>query len=469
MTANTLAALGWTDELDAAMTTHAERGFEPARVVAEHRGGYYVRGERDDRLASARGRLRDHEITGGMPAVGDWVAVCDAPGGRAAIEAVLPRRTKISRKTPWLKAEEHTLVANVDTVFLVAGLDGDFNARRLERYLVTAWDSGADPVVVLTKLDVCEDFEQIAEAEAVAIGVPVLAVSSVTGEGLDAVREYLVPAKTLALLGSSGTGKSTLVNTLAGRELMRTGDLRNDGRGRHVTRHRQLLVLRGGAILVDTPGLRELQLWEGDVDSAFSDIAELATQCKFNDCSHQAEPGCAVLKALTTGRARRRPDAELPQARAGAARDRSTLEQADRARAQAPLEDEGPRDPSGAEIREAVGMIRAWSVAPCSFSPSRDCSWRLARRRPRKQPAACGRRTGRRTSAFAPRAERGSRARCSAEGRRVWCWRTRPGPTVASGCRSRESSRRRVTGRSSSTCVATARPPASRTPIRSST
>ncbi len=159
MTANTLAALGWTDELEAAMTIYAERGFEPARVVAEHRGGYYVRGERDDRLASARGKLRDHEFAGGMPAVGDWVAVCDAPGGRAAIEAVLPRRTKISRKTPWLKAEEHTLVANVDTVFLVAGLDGDFNARRLERYLITAWDSGADPVVVLTKLDVCEDME----------------------------------------------------------------------------------------------------------------------------------------------------------------------------------------------------------------------------------------------------------------------------------------------------------------------
>jgi ribosome biogenesis GTPase len=301
VTAITLAALGWTDELEAAMTTHTERGFEPARIVAEHRGGYLVRGERDERLAHARGKLRDHEITGGMPAVGDWVAVCDAPEGRAAIEAVLPRRTKISRKTPWLKAEEHTLVANVDTVFLVAGLDGDFNARRLERYLVTAWDSGADPVVVLTKLDVCPDLELIADAEAVAIGVPVLAVSNISGEGLDEVRSLMAPARTIALLGSSGVGKSTLVNTLAGRRLMRTGDVRRDGRGRHVTRHRQLLVLPGGALLVDTPGLRELQLWEGDVEGAFADIAALAEQCRFNDCAHETEPGCAVQQALATG------------------------------------------------------------------------------------------------------------------------------------------------------------------------
>jgi ribosome biogenesis GTPase len=301
LTAITLAALGWTDELEAAMTIHTERGFEPARIVAEHRGGYLVRGERDERLAHARGKLRDHEITGGMPAVGDWVAVCDAPGGGAAIEAVLPRRTKISRKTPWLKAEEHTLVANVDTVFLVAGLDGDFNARRLERYLVTAWDSGADPVVVLTKLDVGPDPELLAEAEEVAIGVPVLAVSSVTGEGLDEVRSLLAPARTFALLGSSGVGKSTLVNTLAGRPLMRTGELRKDGRGRHITRHRQLLVLPGGALLVDTPGLRELQLWEGDVDGAFADIAALAAECRFNDCAHETEPDCAVRQALASG------------------------------------------------------------------------------------------------------------------------------------------------------------------------
>ena len=301
MSDGTLAALGWTDELEAASTPYRERGFRPARVVAEHRGGYYVRSELGDRLAHARGRLRDDEIWGGMPAVGDWVVVCDAPGDREAIEALLPRRTKVSRKTPWLKAEEHILVANVDTVVLVNGLDADFNPRRLERYLTAAWDSGADPVIVLTKLDVCDDSGKLAEAEAVAVGVPVLPVSNVTGEGLDAVRALLQPAKTFVLLGSSGTGKSTLANRLAGRTVMEIGGLRNDGRGRHTTRHRQLLMMPGGAILIDTPGLRELQIWEGDLDSAFADIAELAGQCRFNDCAHSTEPECAVQMALETG------------------------------------------------------------------------------------------------------------------------------------------------------------------------
>jgi ribosome biogenesis GTPase len=236
-----------------------------------------------------------------MPAVGDWVVVCDAPGDRFAIEALLPRRTKVSRKTPWLRAEEHILVANVDTVVLVSGLDHDFNPRRLERYLTAAWDSGADPVIVLTKLDLCDDLGKLADAESVAVGVPVFAVSNVTGEGLEAVRALLRPAKTFVLLGSSGTGKSTLANRLAGRQVMDVGGLRNDGRGRHTTRHRQLLVMPGGAILIDTPGLRELQIWEGDLDSAFADIAELAAQCRFNDCAHSSEPDCAVREALDTG------------------------------------------------------------------------------------------------------------------------------------------------------------------------
>ena len=301
MSADALAVLGWTDELEAAFTAHSERGFEPARVVAEHRGGFLVRGERDERLAQVRGKLRDLELWGSMPAVGDWVAVCDAPGGTAAIEAVLPRSSKVSRKTPWLKAEEHVLVANVDTVLIVAGLDGDFNPRRLERYLTAAWDSGADPVLVLTKLDVCDDPDKLLAAEAVAIGVPVVAVSNVTGEGVAELGALLRPRRTFVLLGSSGVGKSTLVNRLAGRRLMPTGDLRRDGRGRHTTRHRQLLVLPSGALVVDTPGLRELQVWEGDLDSAFADVAELASQCRFNDCAHQTEPGCAVQEALASG------------------------------------------------------------------------------------------------------------------------------------------------------------------------
>jgi ribosome biogenesis GTPase len=207
----------------------------------------------------------------------------------------------VSRKTPWLKAEEHILAANVDTVLLVTGLDHDFNPRRLERYLIAAWDSGANPVIVLTKLDLLDDADKLVEAEDVAVGVPVLSVSNLTGEGIDDLRALVRAGETFVVLGSSGVGKSTLVNRLAGRELMATGGLRNDGRGRHTTRHRQLFVLPNGALLVDTPGLRELQIWEGDVDSAFADIAEIATACRFNDCAHETEPGCAIQEALETG------------------------------------------------------------------------------------------------------------------------------------------------------------------------
>ncbi len=301
MSVRPLVDLGWTDELEAAFIQYEERGFEPARVVAEHRGGYLVRTERDERLAHPRGKLRDHEIFAGMPAVGDWVAVCDASGERYAIESVLPRRTKISRKTPWLKVEEHVLAANVDTVFLVSGLDGDFNPRRIERYLTAAWDSGASPVLILTKLDLLDDASKLVEAEDIATGVPVLPVSNVTGEGVEAVEGFLEPRRTIVLLGSSGVGKSSLANRLAGRRLMPTGDVRGDGRGRHTTRHRQLLVLASGALLLDTPGLRELQIWEGDIDAAFADIAALAAECRFTDCAHDSEPECAIREALATG------------------------------------------------------------------------------------------------------------------------------------------------------------------------
>jgi ribosome biogenesis GTPase / thiamine phosphate phosphatase len=190
------------------------------------------------------------------------------------------------------------LAANVDVVFIVMGLDGDFNVRRLERYLTTAWNSGASPVVVLTKLDLGGDDELLLTAETTAMGVPVLAVSGVTGEGLESLEPELRPGRTAVLLGSSGVGKSTLINRLLGEERIATAGLRRDGRGRHTTRHRELFALPGGALIIDTPGLRELQLWDGDVDEAFADVVELAARCRFSDCAHESEPDCAVREGI---------------------------------------------------------------------------------------------------------------------------------------------------------------------------
>lgn len=303
MTARTtLDALGWDDRFEEAFSTYGDDGLAPARVTAEHRGGYVVRGEAGELRAVARGRVRDRALlAGGLPAVGDWVAVRPQPAGRAVIEAVLHRRTSVVRKTAGLEADEQVLVANVDTLFLVSDLDRDLNPRRLERYLALAYESGAEPVVVLTKLDLCADPGLVVEAESVAIGVPVLVVSNVTGEGLDELEPFLRPGRTVALIGSSGVGKSTLINRLASDELFATADVRRDGRGRHTTRHRELVALPGGALLVDTPGLRELQLWEGNLDEAFGDVVALAAGCRFSDCAHMSEPGCAVRAAIETG------------------------------------------------------------------------------------------------------------------------------------------------------------------------
>jgi ribosome biogenesis GTPase len=199
---------------------------------------------------------------------------------------------------------EQVVAANVDVVFLTAGLDGDFNARRLERYLTLGWESGASPVVVLTKSDLCDDLDgTVLEAESVAVGVPVHAVSNLTGDGIDALAVYLTEGKTVAALGSSGVGKSSLVNQLAGEELMATGDLRADGRGRHTTTHRQLVLLPGGALYLDTPGMRELRLWESEegLASTFDDVTEAAARCRFADCSHEREPDCGVRAALADG------------------------------------------------------------------------------------------------------------------------------------------------------------------------
>jgi ribosome biogenesis GTPase len=198
------------------------------------------------------------------------------------------------------------LAANVDTVFLVMGLDGDFNLRRIERALVLAWESGAEPVVLLNKADVCDDVPgRRAEVEAVALGVPVLVVAAKPGEGLDTLAPWLVPGRTVALLGSSGVGKSTLVNRLLGREKQKTREvLEADDRGRHTTTHREIIVLPGGALLLDTPGLREIQLWSdgAGLEATFEDVQGLAAHCRFTDCGHGAEPGCAVRAAVEQGR-----------------------------------------------------------------------------------------------------------------------------------------------------------------------
>jgi ribosome biogenesis GTPase len=292
----TLEALGWSAFFADAFPPDDE--LIPARVIARHHGPCV--------LLSEQGKLGGVARDGVVPAVGDWVAARPLPGERkAAIEAVLPRRTVFSRKEAWVRTEEQVVAANVDTVFLVQGLGQDFNVRRLERYLVAAWESGAEPVIILTKTDLVEDAGgAVAEAETVAFGVPVLAISAVTGDGLEELEQHLVPGRTVALLGSSGVGKSTLVNRLAGRELLATRELRADGRGRHTTSHRELVPLPSGALLIDTPGMRELQLWAGEesLDGAFADVAELTTQCRFADCAHRTEPGCAIRAALADGR-----------------------------------------------------------------------------------------------------------------------------------------------------------------------
>jgi ribosome biogenesis GTPase len=291
--------LGWDDGFAAALEPYAN--CIPARVSAQHRGEYDVLAERGELRAHVAGRLR-HEASSGadLPAVGDWVALQDE-----TIHAVLPRRSAFLRKVAWSQTEAQVLAANIDTVFVLTGLDEDFSPRRIERYLTLAWESGATPALVLTKADLCLDpLALLLEAEQVALGVSTHVVSNLTGEGLDELAPYLGPAKTVALLGSSGVGKSSLANRLLGGDVQVTKELAVDGTGRHTTTARELFRLPSGALLVDTPGLREVQLWDAEegIQEAFADIDELAADCRFNDCAHMREPGCAVQAAIDEGR-----------------------------------------------------------------------------------------------------------------------------------------------------------------------
>jgi ribosome biogenesis GTPase / thiamine phosphate phosphatase len=324
-----LATLGWDDGWSAAFEEHRAAGLVPGRVAVPHRGAYDVMTEEGETRARLPGRARrDAESLAELPVVGDWVALEPTAGSDApTIRAVLPRRTKFSRLAahdPGSHAtREQVIAANVDVAFIVASVVDDLSPRRFERYLTLAWESGARPVILLTKADLASDPGPATAAVAdIAGDVPVHAVSVRSGLGLDDVRSYLAPGVTTVLLGPSGVGKSKLVNTLAGEEVMTTGAVRDDGTGRHTTTHRQLVILPGGGIVVDNPGMRELHLWlaADGLEEAFEDVVELEAQCKFADCRHEGEPGCAIQAALADGRldpARWRSYRELQQELAG--------------------------------------------------------------------------------------------------------------------------------------------------------
>jgi ribosome biogenesis GTPase / thiamine phosphate phosphatase len=302
-----LETLGWSEVLAAAHAPHAAQGRAAARVVAEDRGSYHVAGTAGEQRAAVSGRFRfdADEDPSAFPAVGDWVVVEAGLTGETIIHAVLPRRSALVRQAAGRKTAAQVVGANLDVVFVVASLNADLNVRRLERYVAAAWESGAEPVVLLSKADLGDDIDAtLLTVGAVAAGASVLVVSSFDGRGVEDVRGRIGAGRTAAFVGSSGVGKSTLLNRLAGQEVAAVREIReDDARGRHTTTRRQLHVLPGGGLVLDTPGMRELALWEGDgLERTFADLDELVASCRFGNCQHNGEPGCAIASALADGR-----------------------------------------------------------------------------------------------------------------------------------------------------------------------
>ena len=307
--------LGWNETFSRHFQEHEKLNLIPARVILEHKQIYRVFCAFGELTAEVSGKYLHQAVSqADFPTVGDWVAAAVPPGeNKAIIHALIPRKSSFSRQAVLAggpkyghgKTEQQVLAANIDTAFLVSGLDGDYNPMRIERYLSITWDSSANPVVILNKADLCPDPDAcVKEVESIAFGVPVLTVSATEKQGLDDLYEYLKEGTTVVFLGSSGVGKSTIINGLLGRDILKVGDVReSDNRGRHTTTHRELILLPKGGIVIDTPGLRELQMWgdEEGLKRTFDDIEALAEQCRFNDCRHNSEPGCAVRKAIEEG------------------------------------------------------------------------------------------------------------------------------------------------------------------------